>query len=236
MTETIVKYGQDTNKEALSLTEQAISLKIITIKDFELSGEVALSLVRIKKQINANWKPMHDKAKASAQEIKDNWNKELTPIEEAETKISFGRVAWKIEQDRIERAKQEKLEMEARDKANKERQRLLDKAAEAEKSNPKKAEEFLEKAEAIVENPVFVKKAVEKTTKMELGGSITWITDIEVSVTDTKTVCNAIGQGFIPTTCVEFKNLKQWAKMQGYKNIDIYGLKIKEITRESKKS
>lgn len=236
MTETIIEYGQKIQQESLSLVEQASNIKISTIEDFTFAGEVALSLARIKKQINANWKPMSDKAKASAKEIKDNWDKELAPIEEAENKISAARVSWKMEQDRIERAKQEQLEKEAKEKADKERQALLEKAAEIEKLNPKKAEVLFEKAEAVIEKPVFVEKAVEKTTKMESGGSITWITDIEVTVVDVKTACNAVGQGYIPTSCVEFKNLKQWAKMQGYKNIDIYGLKIKETQRESKRT
>ena len=231
MVETLI----DIKQEALSLTETAKSLKIVTLKDFELAGEVSLSLARIKKQINANWKPMSDKAKASAKEIKDNWDKELVPIEEAEGKISSARVSWKLEQDRIERAKQEKLEQDARDKANKERQALLDKAAEMEKLNPKKAEALLEKAEAVVEKPVFVEKVIEKTTKTESGGSITWIKDIEVEVVNVRSVCFAISQGHIPETCVEFKNLKQLAKMNNWKG-NIHGLNIKETQRESKRT
>lgn len=235
MTETLIEYGQDVQKEALSLTEQAKSLKIVTVKDFELAGEVSLSLARIKKQINAAWKPMSEKAKASLQEIKDNWNRELAPIEAAEVKISSARVSWKIEQDRLARIEQERLERLAREKAEKERQALLDKAAEMEKLNPKKAEAILEKAEAVVEKPVFVEKVVEKTTKMESGGSITWIKDIEVEVLGIKDVCLAIVDGFIPVTCVEFKNLKQVAKMNNWKG-KIHGLNIKEKQRESKRT
>lgn len=236
MTETIIEYGQDVKKEALSLTEQAKALKIVTLKDFELAGEVSLSLARIKKQMNAKWKPMWDKAKASTNEIKDRWDKELAPVEEAEAKISSGRVSWKIEQNRIERVKQEKLEQEAKEKADKERQAFLDKAAEMEKLNPKKAESLLEKAEAIVEKPVFVEKTVEKTTRMESGGSITWINDIEVTVSDIKQACLAVYNGYIPISCVEFKGLKAWAKMAGHKAGDYYGIKITETQRESKRT
>mgnify|MGYP001577507744 CR=1 FL=1 len=235
MSESVIEYGQDVKQEALSLTEQAKALKIVTVKDFELAGEVSLSLARIKKQINANWKPMSDKAKASAKEIKDNWDKELVPIEEAESKISSARVSWKLEQDRIERAKQNELERKATEKADKERQALLDKVAEMEKLNPKKAEFLLEKAEAVIEKPVFVERAVEKTTKMESGGSITWIKDIEVAVISIKAVCLAIVNGHIPEGCVEFKNLKGIAKMNNWKG-NIHGLNIKETQRESKRT
>lgn len=231
MTETIEM--EDKQSVALSLTEQAKALKIVTVKDFGLAGEVALSLARIKKQINANWKPMSDKAKASAKEIKDNWDKELAPIEEAESKISSARVSWKMEQDRIERAKQEQLEREAREKAEKERQKLLEKALEMEKLNPKKSEILLEKAVAVIEKPVFVEKAVEKTTKTESGGTLTWIKDIEVTVVEPILVCRAVALGDIPLNCVEFKNLKQVAKINGWKG-DKFGLRITETQRESK--
>ena len=235
MTETMIEYGQDVKQEALSLTEQAKALKIVTVKDFELAGEMSLSLARIKKQMNAKWKPMWDKAKASTQEIKDNWNKELAPVEEAELKISSVRAYWKAEQDLIEKEKQKKLEREAREKADKERQVLLDKAAAMEKLNPKKAEILLEKAEAVIEKPVFVEKVVEKTTRIEGGGSITWIKDIEVKVVDIKEVCLAIVDRYIPVTCVEFKNLKQVAKMNNWKG-KIHGLNITETERESKRT
>ncbi|OHB68801.1 MAG: hypothetical protein A2W17_01435 [Planctomycetes bacterium RBG_16_41_13] len=81
--------------------EQAHSLKIITQEDFAFAGEIGISLARMKSQINRNWRP---KAKDSLQEIKDNWDKELAPIEEAEGKISSARVYWKIEQNRKSRA------------------------------------------------------------------------------------------------------------------------------------
>jgi len=225
----------ETVNEVLSLSVQAMSLKIKSKEDFNFAGEIAISLARIKKQINLNWKPMADAAKASLQGIKDNWAKELAPVEEAEGKISHLRREYKLEQDRIERLKQERLELEAREKAEKERQRLLDKAAEMEKLNPKKAEMLFEKAEAVIEKPVFVQKAVEKTTKMESGGSITWIKDIEVTVIDAKAVCSAIADGLIPVSCVEFKNLKAVAKMNGWRG-DIYGLRITATQRESKRA
>ena len=82
---------------------------------------------------------------------------------------------------------------------------------------------------------MFVEKAVEKTTKMESGGSITWIKDIEVEVISIRDVCFAIFQGKIPEKCVEFKNLKQVAKMNNWKGV-LHGLNIKETQRESKRT
>ena len=234
MTETMIVYGQDIMKETFDITEQAKALKIITVKDFELSGEVVLSLARIKNQINAAWKPMLDKAKASLQEIKDNWNKELAPIEEAESKISFARVYWKIEQDRLERIEQDRKEAKEKADKDRERQALLDKAANMEKLNPKKAEELFRKAENIVEKPVFVEKAVEKTTITKSGGKITWVSDIKVTIINPKRICEGIAKDFIPAGCVEFKGLKAFAKMNNIKG-EFWGLLVEDDTRESKR-
>ena len=110
-----------------------------------------------------------------------------------------------------------------------------DKAAEMEKLNPKKAEALLEKADAVIESPVFVEKVAEKTTRLESGGSITWISDIVVKVISVRAVCHAISQGFIPETCVDFKNLKQLVKMNAWKG-QIHGLNIKNKPRESKRT
>ena len=221
--------------DVIALAEQVNALVIKNKDDFVAAGELAVAVARMIKQKNAQWKPMYDKAKASAQEIKDNWNKEILPLEDLESKISRDRVTWKTEQDRLARIEQERLEKEARDKAEAERQKLLDKAAEMEKLNPKKAEALLEKADAVVEKPVFVERIVEKTTKMESGGAITWIKDIEVEVISIRAVCHAISQGFIPENCVEFKNLKQLSKLNNWKG-QIHGLNIKEIQRESKRT
>lgn len=233
MSEVVVEYGQNI---ANALLTQANSLKICTKLDFELAGELAISLARLKKQKNDNWKPMYDNAMASARQIKANWNKELMPIEQADSLISRARADWKLEQDRLARLEQERLEKEAKEKADKERQKLIEKAAEIEKSNPKKAEALIEKAEMVCEKPVFAEKVVEKTVRLESGGSITWIKDIVVEVIDIKALCAAVAAGYVSENCIEYKNLKAWAKLNGWKDgFDKYGLMVKEIQRESKR-
>lgn len=235
MSETIVKYGNSVQKEALSLVERAKHLRIITLKDFELSGEFVMSLVRIRKGLNEYWKKSVADAKQSYDTQKSLRDADLKPVEEVEEYITEQRRQFKTEQDRLARIKQERLENEAKEKADKERQALLDKAAEMEKINPKKAEALMEKAEAVIESPVFVERKIENTTKLESGGSITWLKDIVVEVISVRAVCHAISQGFIPETCVEFKNLKQLAKLNNWKG-EIHGLNIKETQRESKKT
>ena len=87
----------------------------------------------------------------------------------------------------------------------------------------------------VVEKPVFIQETFDKTTKMESGGSITWIDDIEVKVINIRAVCHAISLGMLPENCVEFKNLKQLAKLNNWKG-NIYGLNIEETQRESKRT
>jgi len=235
MTETLVEYGRAVKEEALSLSEQARSLEIVTKEDFELAGEFGLSLARVRKELEKYWEKSVGDAKQSYDTQKALRDADLYPVEEAEKYNSKNRQAWKMEQDRIERGKQ--VEKEAREKAEKERQqqKLLEKAAEMEKLNPKKAEILLEKAAMVIEKPVFAERAVEKTTKMKSGGSITWITDIKVVVVDVKEACTAVANGFLPIICIEFKNLKQVAKMNGWRG-EKYGLKITETQRESKRT
>ena len=220
--------------DAIAIAEQVNALVIKNKDDFVAAGELAVAVARRIKQKNEQWRPMFERANESATQIKNNWNKEIIPLQELDSKISRERITWKTGQDGLARIEQERLEKEAREKAEKERQKLLEKAAEMEKLNPKKAEALLEKAEAVVEKPVFVERVVEKTTKMETGGSITWIKDIEVEVVSIRAVCHAISQGFIPENCVEFKNLKQLSKLNNWKG-QIHGLNIKEIQRESKR-
>lgn len=227
MTETIVEY--DTKEKALTLVEQANSLKIKSAKDFELGGEISASLKRMEKEISAYWKESVENAKIAYDTQRDLRDADLKPVQNARKDIDLVCGAWKYEQDRIARLEQARLEREAQEKADKERQKLLDKAAQ--EQDEKKKEKLLDKAELVVEKPVFV-KTVEKSTRLTNGGTRTWIKDITVEVDNIKDVCLAIVKGFIPTSCVEFKNLKAWAKLNNY-TTDIYGLKITETSRPS---
>lgn len=234
MTETIIEDGQEVKKEALTLTEQAKSLKIIDLKSFQLGEETIISLKRVEKGIEKYWEKSVEDAKKSYETQKTLRDNDLNPVKAARKFVDNLCGTWKAENDRLERIEQKRLEDEANEKAEKDKQKLLEKAVKIEEKNPEKAEELFEKAADLVPSPAFAKKTVEKTTKFEFGGSRTWIPDIVVEVVDIKQLCLAVAQSNIPMSCVgEFKGLKAWAKMQGKKNEDIYGLRIRETSRPS---
>lgn len=234
MSENVTEYGQDVKKEAMSLTEQAKALKIIDLKSFQFGEETSIALKRVEKGIEKYWEKSVEDAKKSYETQKTLRDNDLNPVKAARKFVDGICGTWKAENDRLERIEQQRLEDEANAKAEKEKQKLLEKAVKVEEKNPEKAEELLEKAADLTPAPAFAQKAVEKTTKFKFGGSRTWIPDIIVEVDNIKQVCLAIANGHLPVACVgEFKGLKAWAKMQGKKNEDIYGLKIRETSRPS---
>lgn len=229
MSETPVEYITDKSK-SISLIEQANNLQVMDEGSFNLAVKLGLELEKEIKQIESKWTPLVKAARIAYEADRNAMKSELEPRCKAQAFLSSERVKYKVEQDRIAQAEQARLEREAYEKAEKERQKLLNKAVQAQ--TPEKQEELLEKAEQVYAQPVFAESAMPKTVKSE-SGSITFIKDIEVVVIDPKAVCKAISEGLIPVTCVEFKNLKQWIKLNNIKTFE--GLCIKEIQRESKR-
>lgn len=217
----------------LMIVEHAKNLKIITNGDFDKSGELSIALARAIKQTKANWSALVEKAKASYDETKASRDSELKPLEDMAGYVSNLRSDWMMEQGRLAQVEKARLEKIERDRAEKERQKLLERAVAA--KTTEKAEALLEKAEAVYEKPCMVVPVVDKTTKLESGGSITWINDIEVTVSDPKALCKALGDGIVPISIVQFSGLKAWVKAACIKQGQIPGLKIQDKPRESKR-
>jgi len=218
-------------EQALSLVETAKNIKIKTMFDFSFANDLSGSLKKAENGIKKYWNDAVKDAKTAYDRVRNLRDADLKPVQYARKEIDTLAGQWKAEEDRKTRIKQEELERKAKEKADQQRQKLIEKA-EAEKDEKKKKRLF-EKADFIVQEPVFAEKTIEKTTALSGGGTRTWIKDIEVKVDNIKEVCKAVVDDNIPVTCVEFKNLKAWAKVIGYKNINIYGLSIKEISRPS---
>ena len=232
MTEKMMDYMTlaDNKEIVLNAVQQALKLKVRNLHDFELGGEISASLKKMEKEISAYWKESVESAKTSYDTQRNLRDADLSPVQEARKQIDQLCGEWKTEEDRNTRAEQERLERQAKEKADQQRQKLLKKAQE--EQDEKKKEKLLEKAELVVEKPVFAAKTIEKTTTLAGGGIRSWISDINVEVVDAKAVCKAVADGNIPITCVEFKNLKAWAKLNNFK-ADMFGLKITEISRPS---
>ena len=231
MTESIMEYMtlSDNKEIVLNAVQQALKLKVRNLHDFELGGEISASLKKMEKEISAYWKESVESAKTSYDTQRNLRDADLKPVQNARKNIDTACGEWKYEYDKKIRLEQERLEQQAKEKADQQRQKLLDKA-NAEQDERKK-EKLLEKVELVVEKPVFAAK-IDKTMTLAGGGTRSWISDINVEVVDAKAVCKAVADGNIPTTCVEFKNLKAWAKLNNFKT-DMFGLKITEISRPS---
>lgn len=153
-----------------------------------------------------------------------------------DTMVRTGVNAYLNEQENIRLKAQRKAEEEAMLVAEKEKQRLLEQAVKAEeKGNVDKAEALVEKAEAVYREPVVVPSTVEKTTRLDTGGSITRQTETQVIIQDEQLIIKAIAAGLVPATVIEFKlnTLRTWVKTAGIKNGQIPGLLIKKVQKIS---
>lgn len=222
---------EDGRSDTLAIIEHGKRLVIRDLETFNEAGEFGLEIAKAIKQTNGHWSIIVQKAKASYDEVKSSRDSELEPLERMAGHIGDIRSKWKIEQDRIAIEEQLRLQRIETEKAEKERQKLLEKAVAA--KTLEKAEALFEKAELVYEKYVHFSPVIEKTIKTETGGRITWVKDIEVAVNDARALCRAIGDGSAPTTIVEFKNLKTWVKANSIKQFA--GLTINEIQRESKR-
>lgn len=235
MTEMVEVYGEPDTKQALTLVEQALTLKIRNKNDFDLALNILSSLENFRKEREAYWEPNLTAAKINLQEVKDKIKAEFQIIDPPINYLRNGRAEYKSSQDVIQKRLQAEAEAKAKAAADKEQQRLLEKAVNAKTSE--KQEALLEKAENVYPNPVFVEPYIDKTVALDGGGKSTWITDIEIRVTDPYLICKAIVEKLLPITILgEFRHLKTIIKANGIKPNQIPGLYIKEIQREQIKA
>lgn len=224
-------------EQGMSLHQKAEGLAITTPEEYESSAELRKTLKELDKTIVAYFEPIKKAAHESWKGICAKENEARKPIADADALVSKKRTDYYNEQERIRREAEVKAQKEAEATAQKERDRLLTLAVKAEeKGKDEKAEEFLEKAEAVYVEPVFVAPVVEKTTRLDGGGTVSRIKDIEVSITNPILVVRAVVEGKIPMTCVDINQggIKKWAKAMGLTEAPAgVGIIIKETSREA---
>ena len=233
MTETFVEYGQDKIKsQSTSICAQAKILKVVDEAGYCVAANVIKALTDIKKQVICYFEPVKANAYATWREICIKEKEQLAPLEDADEVVrkSISQYLTKIETDR--KTAQEKAEQEAKEVAEKERQKLLAKAEKA--KTEEKRESLLEKAENVYPEPVYVQPYIDKTIKTN-NVAVTRKTDIKVTVTDPLLLIQAIAAKKAPISAVEFKPmaLKTWVKSMGLKNGDIPGITIEEVMEVS---
>lgn len=231
MTETQVVYETETVKsQALEISEQAKTLKVLDEETYIEASEMLRTLKTMKSKVTDFFAPMKAKSYAAWKEICAKENEAVRPLDEADKLVRVEAGKYLEEQERIRKEAQRKAEEEARIAAEKEKQKLLEQAIKAEeRGKAEKAEALIEKAESVYVEPVIIPSAVEKTSRLE-NGSVTRKSDIQVIVVDPVLLIKAIAENKVPVSVVEFKlnAIKNWAKLTGVKNGQMFGLTIKE--------
>lgn len=221
-------------EEALTLKQRADALQIVTPEDYTASAEFKKSLKDLDKSIVTFFEPMKKSTHEAWKSVCNKENEARKPITEADTIVTKKRTAYYDEQERIRTAAEAKAQREAEEAAKKERERLLALAVKAEeKGKDEKADEWLDKAESVYVEPVFVAPVVAKTVKLDGGGSITRIKDVEITVVNLLDLVKEVAAGRVPITVLEVKPgaLKTWVKAVDIKTVP--GLVIKQTSREA---
>lgn len=219
-------------EESLSLTEKVNVLTIVDQASFEATSAFIVDIQNMKKVVKEHYGPMRKKANEAHKAITKQEKDDLSPLDDADRRLRSIRSAYvqKVEEER--RKKQAKLDAAAEKKAEKEREKLRRKA-EAEK-DPEVKQELEEKAEEVYAQPNIAPVGVEKSSKVDGGGGISWVDDIEITITDPMALLNQIVGGRAPITLVEIKPamVKRWVKTNGIKHGQIPGIAIKSVKVE----
>jgi len=149
----------EVNTLALSVPDQAKMITVITNNnDYTKAANILLTIKEIRKKIEATFKPIKQKMDAAKKEVLDQEKAADRPLIEAEMYIKPLISGYLLEQERIRKEEERRLQEQAR---KEEEERQLQEAILAEQSGHK------DEAEAIMEAPVqappvVVPKAVPK--------------------------------------------------------------------------
>ena len=224
---------QELEQKSNNLCVQAKEVKVTSPETFEQAAEYLQSVKRCQKEIKEWFAPMLKAANEAHKRIKQKEKDELNPLEHAERLLRQAINLYTMEQEKLRREEQRKLEERKAREAEKERQRLLERAARAEeKGKTETAEAIFSQAEEVVPEPVVAEPEVQKTTKLS-SGSATIKKDLLVKVVDMKKFLQAISSDKFTVNLenivqVKALSLKNWIKANGFKNGDIPGLSITE--------
>lgn len=205
---------------ALPLLDQAKGFIVDTKETCESAGAIVVEAKKRVKSIEAFFKPLKDQAHALHKSICGKENEAAGTYKEVE-KIMSGKVSvFLTEQRRLQQEAERKAQREADEKAKKDREFLEQQALEAlDRNNEAAADILMGAAETVKPEPVVVAPVIEKTMRLETGGSITGKTEIDVVLPQTdheiQAACMAIATGALPVSCVSFSlsQVKAWAKL-----------------------
>ena len=207
-------------------------LKVLNQEDYILAADTLKTIKEWKSKIEDYFAPIKKSAYDTWKGITAKETEALKLINKADLIVRNEVKKYLTEQERIRQEEQRRLEREAAEKARKEQELLLKQAEKAEiKGKSEKAEELLEKAEAVYAEPVFAAKTVDKTTKLD-NGSITMLKDIEVVIVDRGAFLRfAIDN--LPEAIIDINTNKLKKYIKDMKIKTLIGVAIKEVSNVS---
>ncbi len=214
------------HEQSTDLAETAMKLVVVDKESFDATSKINMDIEKMKKEIIAYHKPLRAATNAAHKASIKREDTDLSPLKAAGSYIRSIRSSYVQEQDEKQRKEQAKKDAAAEKKAEKEREKLR-KKAEAEKDEEKKAE-IEEQIEEVYVEPVIVESTIEKAE------GVSWVSDIEVEVTDSMFFLSEILENKVPMTVLEFKpaKIKAWVKTNAIKNNQIRGIQIKNVKKE----
>jgi len=231
--------------EALEVYREILML---TIVDQDTCGKMVTFVKQMKDAVKGieNWfKPMMDKAKKVVDEAKVAFDG--VKSQQTDTTAPFTEAA-KTGQQMIDNfltaerqraaAEQQRLQVEAAQKKQREQGELQASAELLEASGSTTAAAALrQEAERVVEAPVFA-PTIDKTLRVDGGraaggATMSQVTQVEVQVTDVKAFLRYLVEKDSAAAFVEFPKAKlsAWVKSNGFKAGEIPGLAIQETVK-----
>jgi hypothetical protein len=204
---------QELNMQIASMVDQAGNLLVKDQETLSFANRFLVELSKLRKKRVAWFKDLVDKAHQAHKALTKRRSDALKPIDEADSVVRSLTGAYVAKEKEKQRKKQEILDKKAEEQAAKKEAKLREKAEREE--DPEKKAELEEKAENVYVEPKIATPTVEKTSRVG-GGSVSFVTDIEVTVENIKQICKGVGEGIIPENVIEIKEskLKQWAKLK----------------------
>jgi hypothetical protein len=231
MSESTVEYESKLQEKSLVMVDSSKKLKIVDEASYLIAGQLKHDIDKEIKFRKEYFELMRQKAKAAYDEVLDKRREATEPLENAMKIINCNMSEYLTKKEEERRAEQVKLEAEAIEKAKKEREKLLKKAATA--KTQEKIEELLSKAEGIYPEPQFVNPYIPKKVTLEGGGSVEVRKDIEVKITNEIDFLRQVVELKAPTTLISFEygKIKAWVKANNYSGAQVPGLAITEILK-----
>ena len=132
------------DRQASNAESFAAQLEIVTHDDYVAAGAQWKALGALAKEIKETFEPIRKKLEGAKKEVIKQRDRHLLPVDEAKKAIKAKMISYDAEQERLRKAEQERLQLEAKKKAEDEAIRAAEAAEAAGKADV---------AEAIIEAP-----------------------------------------------------------------------------------